>query len=146
MILPGVSTTNFGTFVDEVNDNFASSKEGIESKINELQELNQDCKNLLYICWKICILTVFSIVSLTIIVSSRLEDVESDINNFKNGTVDISSKVLNEDSSLNDTSSLKIDLDNLKKLAAIGKYIYWVNNLVTNTKWYMFPAGPCRYP
>ena len=110
--------------MDEVNDNFASSKEGIESKINELQELNQDCKNLLYICWKICILTVFSIVSLTIIVSSRLEDVESDINNFKNGTVDISSKVLNEDSSLNDTSSLKIDLDNLKKLAAIGKYIY----------------------
>ena len=60
MIYTGVSKANFESFVDEVNDKFSSTKEGIESKINELQEINQDCK---YIYWKILMLTLFSIVS-----------------------------------------------------------------------------------
>ena len=52
-----------------------------------------------------------------------MEDIESDINGVKNRTVEISSKVLNEDSSMNDISSLKLDLDNLKKSDAISKCI-----------------------
>ena len=49
LIYTGVSKVNFESFVDEVNDKFSSIKDGIESKIDELQEINQDCK---YIYWK----------------------------------------------------------------------------------------------
>ena len=38
------SATNFETFVDEANNRLSSTEEGIESKMNELQEGNQDCK------------------------------------------------------------------------------------------------------
>ena len=121
MIYTGVSKANFESFVDEVNDKFSSTKEGIESKINELQEINQDCK---YIYWKFLMLTVFSIASPTTLVSSRMEDIESDIDDVKNGTVEINSKVLNEDSSTNDISLLKLDMDNLKKSDAVSKCIW----------------------
>ena len=52
-----------------------------------------------------------------------MEDIESDINDVKNGTVEINSKVLNEDSSTNDISLLKLDMDNLKKSDAVSKCI-----------------------
>ena len=45
-------------------------------------------------------LTVFSIAFPTTLVSSRMEEIESDTNDFENGTMEISSKVVNEDSSI----------------------------------------------